>query len=116
MESLALIVVNLIVLAIFGAVFFSRGEVERDMYHKQRITTDGLALKMDKVIEKIREHDKAITDLSSKLEEMAKSMEETPKNKTEKAPADPLESFTKEGAVISTESKAPPTPAKKAAQ
>jgi len=47
---------------------------------------------------------------------MAKSMEGTPKNKTEKAPDDPLESFTKEGAVISTESKAPPTPAKKAAQ
>jgi len=116
MESVALFVVNLIVLAIFGAVFFSRGEVERDLYHKQRITTDGLASKMDKVIEKIREHDKAIIDLSSKLEELEKSIENTPKNRAEKTPHAPLENFTKVGSItIPTESKATPPSANKAA-
>jgi GTP-binding protein EngB required for normal cell division len=101
MESLALIIVNLIVLALFGAFFFAKGEVEKDLIHKQRVTTDLVANKMDKLIEKIREQDKSIIELKSQLEALDKRVNTIasamPKSQGDRAPADPLSSFVNAG-------------------
>jgi len=103
MDNVALIFINLIVLAVFGAIFFARGEVEKDLIHRQRIATDVVGGKVEKLIDKIREQDKAIGEMRSQIEGFDKritSLASTfAKAKEEKAKdyVDPLSNFVNSG-------------------
>lgn len=100
MENLSIIFINLIVLGVFAAVLFARAEVEKNLIHRQRISTDILGNKIEKLVERVLLQDKNINELKSQIEAMEKraaNAAAAAKLKAEKDQVDPLNSFVKAG-------------------
>jgi uncharacterized protein YneF (UPF0154 family) len=68
MDSLSVIFINLIVLGVFGAIFFARGEVEKDLLHRQKISTDIVSNKMERLAEKLLEQEKSFKEIKTQME------------------------------------------------